>query len=353
MKKIILLFIAAGAGFTAMAQVRGGDNFYAQKCVIDLNFPVGVLMQTPTGTAMDMNYTNPLNANISNIKMNTGTSYGVDAQFGYFVGHKRRFGIGAGIMYQSQAATATIDNYHIEYQTIDGKDNIFRQLVTATHPVKEDLTITNINIPVVLKFKQRLNTRIGISVDAGILYNVQIQNKWKTDAAFNYEAIYQYAKDGSGAIHTVYDNQATPSIQDVLYTVDQFDKHNTVGTTADAFTRYHNDGGFYIGLGVKPTNNSGTVSYTTGSVGFMFRPMVNVRVTNRIHLNLGALVSYQKFENKTVTDYRLVGEYTKLTYSSMLNTVSSTVNTSFNLNIGLRYFIGTPKDAQFDGKFDN
>ncbi len=350
MKKLILLFVAAGAGFTAMAQVRGGDNFYAQKCVIDLNFPIGVLMQSPTNT-MDANFLNAINTNFGKIKMSTGTSYGVDANFGYFVGHRRRFGIGAGIMYQSQSSNATIDNYHVEYQATDSKDNIYRQLVTATHPIKEELTITNINIPVVLKFKQRLNTRIGISVDAGILYNVQIQNKWKTDAEFNYEAIYQFSRNASGQTVTVYDNASVPNVNDWLITKDQYTKHNSIGTIPGVFDSLRARG-YNVALGVKPTTKSGTVNYTTGSIGFILRPTVNVRMTNRIHLNLGAYATYQTFKNTTASNYRLVDNM-GTTYSSMLNTVSSTDNMSFGLNLGVRYFLGTPKDAQFDGKFDN
>jgi hypothetical protein len=333
-----------------MAQVRGGDNFYAQRCVIDLNFPIGLLMQTPTNM-MDANYPNAINTNIDKIKMSTGTSYGVDANFGYFVGHRRRFGIGAGIMYQSQSSEATIGAFHVEYKATDSKDNVYRQMVTATHPIKEEMTITNISIPVVLKFKQRLNTRIGISVDAGILYNVQIQNKWKTDAEFNYEAIYKFSRDGSGATVTVYDDASVPNVNDWLITKAQYEKHNTMGTVPGVFDSLRSRG-YNVALGVKPTNNSGTVNYTTGSIGFILRPTVNVRMTNRIHLNLGAYITYQTFENKTMSNYRLVDNMGG-TYSSMLNTVSSSTNTSFGLNLGVRYFLGTPKDAQFDGKFDN
>lgn len=335
-----------------MAQVRGGDNFYASKWVIDLNFPIGVLMQSPT-TKMDVNFDNPLNTKIDAIKMNTGMSYGADAQIGYFIGHRRRFGIGAGIMYLAQSADATMGAYHVEYKDNDAKGNVYRQLVTATHPIKEQMNITNVNIPIVLKFKQRFNTRIGISVDAGILYNLQIQNKWKTDAQFNYEAVYQFAKDGSGSTHTVYDNQPTPSTSDLLLTVDQVNKHNTNGSTADAFTRYRTEEGYNVALGVKPSNNSGTTNYTSGSIGFLLRPTVNVRITNHVHLNLGAYFMYQSFESKAASDYRLMGSYTSQTYNSMLNTVSSSNNMSMGLNLGLRYFLGTPKDAQFDGKFDN
>lgn len=351
MKKIVLLMVAAGAGFSAMAQVRGGDNFYASKWVIDLNFPVGVLMQSPT-SKMDVNYTDAINAKFSDVKLGSGMSYGADLGFGYFIGKQRKFGIGAGIQYLSQSADATMDNFHVEYKDFDAKGNVYRQGLTATRSIKEELTITSINIPVVLKYKHRFNTRVGISVDAGIVYNLQMQNKWKTDAEFNYEAIYQLAKDGSGGVYTVYDNQPTPATQDLLLTIDQANKHNSIGTTADAFTRWRTQEGYNVALGVKPTNNSGTINYTTGSIGFIFRPTVTYRVANRVHLTLGLVATYQTFENKAADNYRLMDVYGSQKYSSMLNTVSSTTNMMLGLNLGIRYFLGTPKDAQYDGKFD-
>ena len=352
MKKIVLLMVAAGAGFSAMAQVRGGDNFYASKWVIDLNVPVGVLMQSPT-TKMDINYAEAVNARHSDIKMGTGKSNGADLGFGYFVGKKREFGIGAGIQYLSQAGDATMDNFHVEYRDNDSKGNVYRQLLTATHAIKEEMTITSINIPVVLKYKHRFNTRVGIAVDAGIVYNVSIQNKWKSDAEFNYEAIYQLAKDANGDVKSVYDNQPVYSDKDILYTVAAYTRTNSVGTIPEVFDALRAQGK-PVELKVKPTNNSGTVNYTSGSIGFIFRPTVTYRLANRIHLNVGIMATYQSFQNKTDgSNYLLMDSYTSRKYTSMLNTVSASNNLTLGLNLGVRYFLGTPKDAQFDGKFDN
>ena len=350
MKKLFLLSIAAGAGMSAMAQVRGGDNFYASKWVIDLNVPVGALIQSPTNS-MSINFPNALNAKVGDLKMGTGMSKGIDLGVGYFIGKKRQIGIGAGIQYITQSSDASIDAYHVEYQATDKKDNVYRQLVTATHPIKEKLDITQINIPVVIKYKHRFNTRIGIAVDAGMVYNLQMQNKWTTDAAFNYEAIYKFARDVNGNTYTVYDNQATPDKTDWLMTKAQYDRTNSIGTVDGVFDSLRARG-YNVGLNLKPANNSGTVSYTTGSIGFILRPTATVRVTNRIHLNLGLSAVYQTFKNETLSNYRLVDNMGS-TYSSLLNTVSSTNNMTVGLNLGVRYFLGTPKDAQFDGKFDN
>lgn len=349
MKKIFLLSIAAGAGLSAMAQVRGGDNYFASKLVVDLNFPVGMVMQSPT-SSMAVNFPNAINTRIDDLKMGSGLSYGVDLGIGYYIGKKRQWGIGAGVQYLMQSSDATIGAYHVEYKAMDPKDNVYRQLVTATHSIKEELTTTQINIPVVLKYKHRFNTRIGIAVDAGIVYNLQVQNKWKTDAEFNYEAIYKFARDANGNTYTVYDDQSTPDKADWLMTKAQYDEHNSIGSVAGVFDSLRARG-YNVGLNMKPANNSGTISYTTGSIGFILRPTVTVRLMNRVHLNVGLCAMYQTFENKTASNYRLVDNM-GATYSSMLNTVSSTSNITAGLNLGLRFLLGTPKDAQFDGKFD-
>lgn len=349
MKKLILLFVAAGAGFSAMAQVRGGDNYYAQKYVVDLNFPVGVAMSSPTSNFAP-NYLNVATSNIDKIKMGAGLSYGADAQFGYFVGKKRRFGIGAGIQYLMQSSDATIGAYKVEYQDMDSRGYTYRQVLTATHAIKEQLKTTVINIPVMLKYKQRFTTKLGFTMDAGILYNVQMANAWKTDAEFNYEAIFQFQKDALGADVPVYDKAVTPNQADWLITVDMYERTHTKNTTHFYFDELRSRG-YNVALGVKPNNNSGTVNYTTGSIGFMVRPAINVRVAKRIHLNLGAYFSYQSFNNKTVDNYKIIDKM-GTTYSSMLNTVSTVVNTNAGLNVGLRYFIGEPKDSDFDGLYD-
>lgn len=351
MKKLILLFVAAGAGFSAMAQVRGGDNFYAQKYVVDLNFPVGVVMSNPTSNLNVNNYLNVAASNVDKLKIGAGPSYGVDAQFGYFIGKRRRFGIGTGIQYLMQSSDATLGAFRVEYQDNDKRGDVYRQVLTATHAIKEQLTTTSINIPVMLKFKQRFTTKLGFTMDAGILYNVQMSNKWKTDAEFNYEAIYKFKKNAIGADVPIYDNAPVPDASDWLMTIAMYERTYSKNNVQYYFDDLRLRGGYNVGLGIKPNNNSGTINYTTGSIGFMVRPAINVKLAKRIHLNLGAYFSYQSFNNKAVDNYKIVDKMGTV-YSSMLNTVSSTTNTNMGLNVGLRYFLGEPKDSDFDGMYD-
>ena len=351
MKKLILLFIAAGAGFSAMAQVRGGDNFFAQKYVVDLDFPVGVLLQTPT-SSIPANYNNVAYSDISKLKMSTGMTYGADLEFGYFFGLMNKFGIGAGIQYLQQTSDAQLGNFRVDYEATDSKGNLYRQILSSENGIKEKLTTTSINIPVVLKYKTRFTTKIGLSIDAGILYNIEQQNKWKTDATFDYEAAYAFSPGtgpGKGS-PTLYDNNVTPLTTDWLVTKEMYARTISEGTVPGVFDSLRKRG-YNVALGTKPTTNNGTISYTTGSIGFIIRPAINVRLTQRLHLKLGAFYTYQSFNNKTISNYKLTDNMGS-SYSSLLNTVSTSVNSTMGINIGLRYFIGTPTDKQFDGKYD-
>lgn len=350
MKKIVLLLVLAGAGFSAMAQVRGGDNYYALKYLVDLNIPVGVVMQKPT-YKFDANYPDVALKQIGELKMGAGLSYGVDANFGVFFGKRRRFGIGAGVCYLMQNSDLTLDKFRVDYKDFDQQDYVYRQVVRSSKnaTITEKLKITNLSIPVVLKYKQRFTTKLGFTADLGILYNVSMSNKWTSDAKFDYEAIYAFDPATNYAT-TFYDKAETPGVKDWLITYDMYIKHNSIGTVEGIFDSLRSRGR-NVALGVKPTSNSGTINYTTGSIGFVFRPALNIRATQRVHLTVGAYVAYQSFNNKTVDNYRLIDNM-GAKYSTLLNTVSNVTSTTMSINLGVRYFIGTPKDSDYDGKYD-
>jgi hypothetical protein len=349
MKKLVLLLVLGSAGYVASAQVRGGDNYYALRHVVDLNLPVGIVLQTPT-SKFPINYPEYCYSDIGKVKMGTGISYGVDAQYGYFFGKRRRFGIGAGVTYLMQQSDVTLDRFRVDYKSFDQKDYVFRQVVRSAQnaTIRERLNSTVLNIPIVLKYKQRFSTKLGFTADLGILYNVMNTNNWSTNGKFDYEAMY--ALDSVNNYKPYYDNGATPNPSNWMITYDMYRKHNSIGTVETVFDslRFR---GKNVALGVKPDETTGSVSYTTGSIGFVFRPAVNIRATQRLHLNLGAYFAYQSFNNKTVSDYRLVDDMGK-SYSTLLNTVSNVTVTNISLNFGVRYFIGTPKDSDYDGYYD-
>ncbi|MFI5196045.1 MAG: thrombospondin type 3 repeat-containing protein [Chitinophagales bacterium] len=358
MKKIFFLLIAAGGALSAIAQAPdaktqadtlkkdfSADNVLT-KWVLDVNLLGGMLTQNLT-TAVP-GYTNAVNTNISALKFSNGMSYGADAQVGYFFSRNNNWGVGTGLMYLHQTGDVTMDKFKVEYQSTDSHGLTFRQVLTANQQVKEQLKITNINIPIVLKYKHRFTKRVGITADAGLLINLQNMSAYKTNASFDYEAIYQYATDVSGHQVAVYDYSPTPSSTgDLLVTQAQYLKTHQGGDVNAYMNMEHYQNGYNVGLGVKPNSNTGSVSYTAGSVGFIFQPSVNLYLNDKVALNFGLYYLYQPTMNNASSTYKLtdkMGDYT-----SMLKNVSSGNSASYGLNVGVRMYFGKVRDFDHDG----
>jgi outer membrane protein OmpA-like peptidoglycan-associated protein len=347
MKKMFFLLIAATEALSAGAQTAGQaaqplapvpvgyctDEFLS-RWVLDINFRGGTLSQDVNTAVSATNYADAVSS-----KTNLGTAdfkgkytLGVDGQLGFFFGNKRHWGLGAGFMYLGQRAESSLDQYHVEYRSTDVNGNVFRQLVTGNN-IKETVKITNLNIPIVLKYKTRFSKALGFTADAGILINTSIKNKYTTEANFDYEAVYNYGTNGT----STYDgnNPALPS--SVLYTRESYQAHNPNGDVQTWFKNL-NERGYNVGLGQTPTAKEGEVSYKTGDVGFIVSPALSIFLSDNVAVNVGAYYIYQSFENTPTTGYQLTSKIGD--YSSMQNTVSSSTNQSFGGNVGLRFFFG-------------
>ena len=205
--------------------------------------------------------------------------------------------------------------------------------------------MTNINVPLVFKFNTLLKSNWSFAADAGILLNLGMKNAYNTDASFDYEAIYKFT-DPKDPHSAVYDNAVTPSASDLFYTKSNFLAHDPDGDINKYFNS-HREQGENIGLGVKPTNKAGNVSYSSGSVGFIIRPSVGYRVSNNVTFDLGVYYMSQAFKNTTESNYRLTNKLGD--YSSVLHNVSSVKSTSYGISIGVRYVFGKLSDRDHDG----
>ncbi len=236
MKKLLFLLIAAGGSASAIAQSStpgySADSLLS-RWVLDINLLGGIAGQDLTTASSVANYPNALNMNTGQLKYKNGYSFGADAQLGFFFGEKRHFGFGTGIMFLQQHGDASLDNYHVEYQATDGAGNIYRQLVTGN--VKEEIVSSMINIPVVLKYKNRFSKHWGFTADAGALVNMNIKNAYTTHASFDNEAIYKFVSNEEGGKTSVYDNSPIPDPNDWMITKAEFLKNNPTGNLQDYF----------------------------------------------------------------------------------------------------------------------
>ena len=275
MKKGMFLLLAAHLALGADAQTKPvekkvnkyADSLLARWC-IDANVMGGMVSQGLTLNNTTGNYLNSVSSNSGSAKFSNGSSFGGEWQLGYFFGHKRHFGVGAGIMYLAQQGDVTLSGYHVEFQSVDQNSHLFRQVLSTNGDIKEKESISNFNIPILLKYKNRFSKHWGFTADAGLMINLQEKNSYTTNASFNYEAIY---KSESGAF--VYDNAAIPATSDVFWTKTNWVKDNPTGDV-NAYFAQQRTNGYNVGLGVTPSSTTGSVSYLTGSVGFLVSPAI-------------------------------------------------------------------------------
>lgn len=335
---LVVLLIVANR-YSAMAQVR---SEYFRSLSADLQVTGGMLNQQIKAIPFSVNYEKALNAYQSDIKFSNGQSRGLDFRLGYYFNRKRSLGVGAGINLYKQEGTLALDSFHIEFQSADAAYPVFRQVISSSRGIKESIKSTSINIPVLLRYKKDFTDKIALTVDAGILYNINVKNTYTTDAAFDYEGIYKFA-DGNVPI---YDNSPVPDGSGLLITRDEFYKDEPFGDV-NRFFNFHDSIGKSVGLNKSPVNKDGKVSYKSGSLGYTGEVAVNYMVYKNICVRLGAYYTYQTFTNTSnnnalrITDQLVEGTDSKsigTNYNSMLNEVQTVKSHNYGLLLGVRVY---------------
>ncbi len=347
------MLLTAGCSVTATAQNKNidhGTGIASPRWCLDLSLLGGMANQSFKTANSLANYPNAINSNLGDLKYSNGYSYGADLQLGFFMGARRHFGLGTGVMIMEQRGDATLTNYHMDYRTTDAAGNIYRQVITGNN-VKENIVSSMVNIPLVLKYKNRFSKHWGFTADAGALINVQMNNTYSTEASFDQGAIYKFAPTGDGGNSSVYDYSATPSTSDWLITKANFLRNNPNGNWQE-YARIKRALGINVGDRLPSNNLTGNTRYNTASVGFIVQPSVNYYLSDNVALNLGGYFMMQPFKNNALSNYRLTDG--NGSYSSVLNNVTASTNTAYGVNAGVRFFLGrTKRDRDKDGVADN
>jgi outer membrane protein OmpA-like peptidoglycan-associated protein len=306
---------------------------------VDAGLYGGTLTQQLTAIDLRAAYPAIVNSAISAPDAKGKSNIAGSLQLGYFFGQGRHLGISTGLKYQQQKSEITIAGYHAEYRSLDSKKDTFRQVITANGPLKERVATSGISIPLMLKYQIQFSRRCGLMADAGVLINVTNTSTYNADASFDYEAVYKFSKVDD--VHTaIYDNGMVPGATTWLITRGAY--QNDMQKFYDLQAQ-----GYNIGLGVKPVANTGSVSYKTGSVGFMLQPAISYRLSEMLFLKVGVYYSQQVYSNEASIFYKTTDKAGS--YSSILNGVTKSDNSSFGGNIGVRWFLGKVKDADHDG----
>lgn len=341
MKKLLILLIAAGGTVSTFAQSPTVKKYTKDadlgRWVIDVNLLGGMASQDFKMAPSTNNYPNALNMNSGELKFKNGYSYGGDLQAGFFFGKKRHFGLGTGLMYMQEQGDAVLDKYHVEYQSTDGAGKTFRQLITG-NDIRESITSSMFNVPVVLKYKNRFSKHWGFTADAGALINLQMKNSYTTHASFDHEAIYKLVNNGDGGTTSVYDNSPTPDVNDWMITKAEFLKNNPNGNLQDYFNAKRAIG-YNVGTGLEPSTKKGKTSYTKASIGLLLQPSFNYFLSDKAALNIGGYYMFQPFKSEAQSGYKLTDGAGN--YSSVLNNVTSSNNQAYGVNLGVRFFLGS------------
>jgi outer membrane protein OmpA-like peptidoglycan-associated protein len=350
MKQIIFLLIAAGCSASAIAQKINTSSHAASVSpgwALDLNMLGGMTSQSFTTANTMGNYPGAVSSNTGDLIRSEGYSYGANAQLGYFFGKGRNFGIGAGIMYMEQRADVILNHFRLDYKATDAAGNTFRQMLTG-NDIREHVISTNVNVPIMLKYKARFSKHWGFSADGGALLNLQMKNAYTTHATFDQGAAYKFVQNADGGTTAVYDNAITPSAGDWLITKAEFLQNNPNGNWNE-YARIKRSMGINVGDELITSGRSGEKAYKSGSVGFMIQPSINLYLSDYVTLNLGGYYMMQPFKNEPQGGYKLTDG--NGSYSSVLNNVTSSVNQSYGVNFGARFFMGI-RDRDHDGVAD-
>ncbi len=350
MKKL-LLFIAATGILQVNAQNITPEFDYVpgnkitkpeqrmSRWVVDVNLMGGLLNQNITTTNLAGNYSNALNTKIGEVKFDKGSSFGVEAQLGYFFDKKQHWGVGTGIMYMAQRGNISLDQFHVEYLSTDVFRNTFRQVLTSNR-INESLRMSSWNIPLVLKYQKKITNKVGFTADAGLLFNVGVKSNYTADASFDYEAIYKYTTTGNSSV-AVFDNSPVPGSSDLLITKSRYLSDHSSGDVQYYFNQLRSQG-YNVGLGVQPKNTTGSVSYNGLSVGAIVRPAISISLCDNAALNLGVYYIYQDMQPSASGSYRITNKLGE--YSSLTNGVTEAKNHNYGVNVGVRFYFNRKKE---------
>jgi outer membrane protein OmpA-like peptidoglycan-associated protein len=362
MKKLLCFLLASGGVLSAFAQAPSNNtkadsswrpthfapDGLLSHWVLDVNLLGGGVSQTYTTHNNIANYNGGISevSNTGKLTFDNGLAYGFDAQIGYFFGRSNHFGIGTGIMLLREHGNIDLDQFHVEYRAADYAGNVYRQLITSEGKIREKVEATNINIPLLLKYKYRFSRHWGFTADLGALFNLQMNTTYSSNAKFDYEAIYKLSGSGT-EVTSSYDPTPVPLAGDVLYTKAEYTRVNP-GLDVNTYFNRLRGNGLNVGLGVQPNHSEGSTSFMTGNVGLLAQPGVNFYLSDMVALSIGGYFMYQPFETKT-SDRSLMLTNKLGDYSSVLGTTKDVANFSYGGNLGVRVYLGKGRDGDHDG----
>ena len=346
-----ITFIILASTCSVSGQVR---DEYFRSLFVDVDGTGGIMSEQMKSIPFSTNYLDALsNSYQGKLKFTKGFSTGGNAHIGYYFDKKRRFGLETGVNYYAQYGKLGMDSFHVEFKATNPNDpngGAYRQLISTDHAITESIQFKSTNIPLLLCYKLPINKDLFLTVNAGVVYNLNVKTTYSTNANFDYEAIYEF----EGANNPVYDNSLIPNSGDVLITKAWYDAYIASHPNSPTLNEYFasaNDSGFAkgtVGLNEKVVKQTGNVNFKTGSLGYTAQVAANYRLMKNIYLTGGLYYTAQSFKNTsnnnalTLTSELITnksGQTVGVNYNSLLNEVQTLNSSNYGVTIGVRVYI--------------
>lgn len=308
---------------------------------VGMNLKGGLNNVTVSQNDWTANYLNAVNSKIANVDVNSGMAFGIDAKVGYFFGKNRNFGLATGINWMQNSYEMEVDNFAVEYQSLDYNNNTFRQVIRAKDELEESVRMNSFNVPLALLYKTDINKKWGFILDAGVLFNLTTSTKYETDGgAMDFEAIYKFDQNGTA----VYDNATSPDPTDWLITRDHYTRINPTGDV-NAYFNGLKAQGYNVGLNTTSGEMEGDAAKVKLNIGWFVQPGVSYKLTENFILHGQVFVSQVKAETENASsNYVLTNKIGQ--YNSMTNGITEASHLVTGVNLGFRYYFGKKEEPK-------
>lgn len=258
----------------------------------------------------------PVSANLS---ANSGSSLSAGIEVDYYFSNN--LGIGAGVQYQSISGGFDIQDFRAAYASNyynNPEINRSYERIITMNGVTEEFTMTNIGIPLLLKFRTHPEKKIGLFAHAGIQYNLisTSTSSLNTGAMANYEGIV-YSNNG-GSTESGY-NSADGELDEFSWvqTADAYTQH---GTDVEAHFDELYDDSQNLGINIPLGDGDNAADLDPhlnilGRIGLVYNMSQNIALQvggQYTSGTLGADSSYQISDKIVGEGANKRGEYTSL-----------------------------------------
>jgi outer membrane protein OmpA-like peptidoglycan-associated protein len=332
---------------------------------IDLDYRFGLLSQKMQLIDLKKAYgpNNQSSSKYIDPKFTNGTGNGGELFLNYFFSKNRMWGVGLGAQYMRYTGQIWLDEMYSDYQSTDSKGRIYRQIIRTNGALKEDVSIDNLNVPLLLRFKHQFGrpqkpSNFGITADAGAVFGLYNQSTADASGRFSYEVVYKLSNDKS-AVVSGFDAGIPPNtntswvLTEAAYNAANSD--GQAGTYLDQVRRQNE--GFNVGLNkdIAPSQRHQSSNYNAVSIGAMAQLGLTYQLSYHVTFMLSGYYMYQRYTNVGVENYHptdyvveeggnLYGSYQPLTGGTKQSDYSS-----YGLSAGFRIFFGEKRDVDGDG----